>query len=68
MTNWEKYFGTPERAARSMANANGVIKSLNDWQDTDGALVCMLIGRGKGKKQRTANAFRAWLESEADHE
>lgn len=35
--------------------------------EADGALVCALVGRGNGKTQRMANAFCAWLESEADH-
>lgn len=66
-TVYDKHFGTPEKAAQSMANANEVIKALNDWKDADGALVCALVGRGNGKTQRAANAFRAWLESEADN-
>lgn len=68
MTNYEKYFGTPERAAQSMANANGMCKAFNAWFYVNGALVCALVGRGNGKTRSMANAFRAWLESEADHD
>lgn len=68
MTNYEKYFGTPELAAASMAGQLSMSRAFGRWAENGGALLCALVGRGSGKTGRAKNAFREWLESEADHD
>lgn len=61
-TNYEKFFGTPERAAQSMVNANGLNDAFNTWADNDGALLCNTVpARGSRKKQKQAEVFEIWL-------
>lgn len=54
MTNWEKYFGTPERAAFSV-----YVLDCEDGIETDPAL-CASVRECAG----SIDAMRRWLESE----
>ena len=66
-TNYEKYFGSPERAAQSIVNANGFDKSFNYWADNDGALLCGTVPkRGSRKLQKQVCIFKIWLQEECD--
>lgn len=65
--NFDKFFGTPERAAASLADANGICKAFNYWADNDGALLCAITPkRGNGKKKKQAEVFLIWLQEECD--
>ena len=50
MTNYEKYFGTPESVAKSMEKSNDFAKCWDHWADNDGARIGSL-----------EEAFRAFL-------
>ena len=66
MTNYEKYFGTPETAADSIAGANNFAEAWDEWTENDGALICAITpSRGNNKTKRQAEAFRAFLEADA---
>ena len=65
-TNYEKYFGTIEKTAHSLANTNGFINAFNKWADNDGALLCSLAPkRGARKAQKQSEVFEIWLQEEA---
>lgn len=67
MTNYERYFGTPEKAAESIANANGFNKAFNKWADGDGALLCAITPtRGPRKAKKQAEVFEIWLQEECE--
>ena len=69
MTNYKKYFSTPESAAKSIAGANDFAKCWNHWADNDGALICSLTpARGNGKTKWQADAFQAFLEADVKEE
>lgn len=69
MTNYEKYFGTPERAAESMAFDKKFSNAWNDWVDNDGALLCaMTPTRGSNNTKHQIEAFQVFLEAEAKEE
>jgi hypothetical protein len=68
MTNYEKYFGTPERAAKSMAGDKGFNKDFvsawNDWLSKDDSLRCPFVGRRNGKTLRKIASFERFLNQE----
>ncbi len=67
VTNWEKYFGSPERAACSIANTNGFNVAFNNWADNDGALLCSTVPKkGSRKLQKQVLIFEIWLQEECD--
>lgn len=69
MTNYDKYFGTSECAAESIAGANDFLKDWYYWADNNGALICSLTPScGNGKTKRQAEAFQAFLGAEAKEE
>lgn len=64
MTNWEKYFGTPERAG-------GALDFIVDcgiclYQETENIKDCNECRYGQGHE--CTMDYAEWLESEADHE
>lgn len=66
-TNFDKFFGTVEKAAQSIADANGFNDAFNYWAANDGALLCSTVPtRGSRKKQREAEIFEIWLQEECD--
>lgn len=66
MTNWEKYFGTPERAAETLLDQKTILESFERWVVGRGALLCFLIERGCDKTRRVKWAYAEWLDSEAE--
>ena len=66
MTNYERFFGTPEKTAETLANTRKLTKSLNAWAGGDGALLASLVGRGNGKTARMVNAYTVWLNNAPD--
>lgn len=65
--NYDRFFGTPERAAQSIVNANGFNKSFNYWADNDGALLCSMVPkRGNRKLRKQACIFKIWLQEECN--
>lgn len=65
-TNYERYFGTPERAAESMSNANGFNKAIGEWANGPGALACAFApARGPRKAKKQAEVFELWLKEES---
>lgn len=65
--NYEKYFGTPEKAACSIANTNGFNAAFNKWADNDGALLCGTVPkRGSRKLQKQVCIFKIWLQEECN--
>ena len=66
-TNYEKYFGSPERAACSIVNTNGFNAAFNKWANNDGALLCSMVPkRGSRKLRKQACIFKIWLQEECD--
>lgn len=66
-TNYEKYFGTPEKAAESMSNANGFNRAFDRWANGDGALLCSITpARGSRKAKKQAEVFEIWLKEESE--
>ena len=62
MTNWEKYFGTPERAAETMADRNDYKESCICWAIIKSDLKAAVYGN----TQQRMCVYKGWLESEAD--
>ena len=66
MTNWEKYFGTPDRASKMFVALPVSMLSLDrcyvSYEPRDGE-VCEFLG-----SFRDQAALLKWLESEADHD
>lgn len=59
MTNWEKYFGTPELAA---------LTTVEPHADRQRGQWIAVYHRGELVANVKARYYGIWLESEADHE
>ena len=64
MTNYEKYFGTPERAAGTLDLLNGIGVCL--YREVHNIINCSYCDHGDGFSCDLNDA--EWLESEADHD
>lgn len=58
MTNWEKYFGTPDRAAST---------TVEPYEDADCSKWVCVYNRGEYVGRVRWSDYDVWLESEADH-
>ena len=69
MTNWEKYFGTPELAARSRFDTVFMLRQAGEFAE-------WLAKRWKVERRSIVNMndeskaadYREWLEREADND
>lgn len=66
-TNYEKYFGTPERAARIVTHPKELSRMLQDMAEGSDAAIGMALAWQMIDEQVKEQALRSWLESEADH-
>lgn len=70
MTNHEKFFGTPERAAETLARPKRMEDSFNSWCDGNGALLAALVPpsnvRSATRTEAIANCYLAWLQEECE--
>ena len=67
MTNWEKYFGTPDKTAETLAEQKPMLDAFYSWADNYGALLVSLVppkGNAMHEKEATA-CYSIWLQEEA---
>lgn len=70
MTNYEKWFGTPETMAETLAKPKCMEDSFTSWADGDGALLVALVPpsnvRSARRTEAIANCYLKWLQEECD--
>lgn len=68
MTNYEKYFGTPEIVAETLAKPKHMYDSFISWLNGDGALLAAIVPpsnvRSAKRTEAIANCYLAWLQEE----
>ena len=68
MNNYEKYFGTPEKAAETLADQTSMEDAFNTWADEDGALTVALVPPANHETyvESATTCFFKWLEEEVN--
>lgn len=69
-TNYERYFGTPEKAAETLANPAKTEESFSRWASDKGALMVSLVPPGNvrtnGRTKAMADCYCEWLQEECE--